>query len=143
MSPEVSMTRIKAAAAYKRVDIESAVASADKHELISLLFKALIGALAGAEVHHHHENKDQVREYLSKACRILAGLQGSLDYERGGDIAVNLGELYGYAIRKLFAANVKSDNVPDSVAEVKRLLEPIAEAWENMHVSKTRPLMAV
>ena len=84
-----------------------------------------------------------MREYLSKAWRILAGLQGSLDYERGGDIAVNLGELYGYAIRKLFAANVKSDNVPDNVAEVKRLLEPIAEAWENMDVSKTRPLVAV
>ena len=137
------MTRIKAAAAYKRVDIESAVASADKHALISLLFKALIGALAGAEVHHYHENKDQVREYLSKASRILAGLQGSLDYERGGDIAINLGELYGYAIRKLFAANLKPDNMPDNVAEVKRLLEPIAEAWENMDVSKTPPLVAV
>ena len=122
------MTRIKAAAAYKRIDIESAVASADKHELITLLFKALIGALAGVEVHYHHENKEQVREYLTKACRILAGLQGSLDYERGGDIAVNLGELYGYSIRKLFAANVNVDNAPDNVAEVKSLLEPIAEA---------------
>ena len=137
------MTRIKAAAAYKRIDIESAVASADKHELITLLFKALIGALAGAEVHHHHENKAQVREYLTKACRILAGLQGSLDYERGGDIAVNLGELYGYSIRKLFAANVNVDNAPDNVAEVKILLEPIAEAWENMDLSKPRQLMAV
>ena len=68
------MTRIKAAAAYKRIDIESAVASADKHELISLLFKALIGALAGAEVHHHHQNKDQAREYLSKACQNATGL---------------------------------------------------------------------
>ncbi|MFL2501874.1 MAG: flagellar export chaperone FliS [Luminiphilus sp.] len=137
------MTRIKAAAAYKRIDIESAVASADKHELITLLFKALIGALAGAEVHHHHENKKQVREYLTKACRILAGLQGSLDYERGGDIAVNLGELYGYSIRKLFAANVNVDNALDNVAEVKSLLEPIAEAWENMDLSKPRQLMAV
>ena len=137
------MTRIKAAAAYKRIDIESAVASADKHELISLLFKALIGALAGAEVHHHHQNKDQVREYLSKACRILAGLQGSLDYERGGDIAVNLGQLYGYSIRKLFAANVNLDTAPDNVAEVKSLLEPIAEAWENMDLSEPSQLMAV
>ena len=137
------MTRIKAAAAYKRLDIESAVASADRHELVSLLFKALIGALAGAEVHHQHENKGQVREYLTKACRILAGLQGSLDYERGGEIAVNLGELYGYSIRKLFAANVNFDNAPDSVAEVKSLLEPIAEAWENMDPSKPSQLMAV
>ena len=137
------MTRIKAAAAYKRLDIESAVASADRHELVTLLFKALIGALAGAEVHHQHENKDQVREYVAKACRILAGLQGSLDYERGGDIAVNLGQLYGYSIRKLFAANVNLDNAPDNIAEVKTLIEPIAEAWENMDLSKPSQLMAV
>ena len=137
------MTRIKAAAAYKRLDIESAVASADRHDLVSLLFKALIGALTGAELHHQHENKDQVREYLTKACRILAGLQGSLDYERGGDIAVNLGQLYGYSIRKLFAANVNLDTAPDNVAEIKSLLEPIAEAWENMDLSKPSQLMAV
>tara|TARA_B100000674_G_scaffold112393_1_gene83730 strand:+ start:272 stop:685 length:414 start_codon:yes stop_codon:yes gene_type:complete len=137
------MTRIKAAAAYKRLDIESAVASADRHELVTLLFKALIGALAGAEVHYQHENKDQVREYLTKACRILAGLQGSLDYERGGDIAVNLGQLYGYSIRKLFAANVNLDTAPDNIAEVKSLLEPIAEAWENMDLSNSSQLMAV
>ena len=137
------MTRIKAAAAYKRLDIESAVASADRHELVTLLFKALIGALAGAEVHHQHENKDQVREYVTKACRILAGLQGSLDYERGGEIAVNLGQLYGYSIRKLFAANVNLDTTPDNVAEVKSLLEPIAEAWQNMDISKPSQLMAV
>jgi flagellar protein FliS len=136
------MTRIKAAAAYKRIDLESAVASADKHELVTLLFKGVIGALAGVEVHHQHNNKDQVRECLSKASRILIGLQGSLDYERGGDIAVNLGELYGYSIRKLFAANVKTDTTLDSVAEVKRLIEPIAEAWENMDLSKHRQLMA-
>ena len=137
------MTRIKAAAAYKRLDIESAVASADRHELVTLLFKALIGALAGAEVHYQHENKDQVREYVTKACRILAGLQGSLDYERGGDIAVNLGQLYGYSIRKLFAANVNLDTAPDNIAEVKSLLEPIAEAWENMDLSNSSQLMAV
>ena len=137
------MTRIKAAAAYKRLDIESAVASADRHELVTLLFKALIGALTGAEVHHQHENKDQVREYVTKACRILAGLQGSLDYERGGEIAVNLGQLYGYSIRKLFAANVNLDTASDNVAEVKSLLEPIAEAWENMDLSRPSQLMAV
>ena len=136
------MTRINAAAAYKRIDLESAVASADKHELVTLLFKGVIGALAGVEVHHQHNNWDQVRECLSKASRILVGLQGSLDYERGGDIAVNLGELYGYSIRKLFSANVKTDSTLDSVAEVKRLIEPIAEAWENMDISKHRQLMA-
>ena len=136
------MTRVKAAAAYKRLDIESAVASADRHELVTLLFRALIGALTGADVHHQHENKDQVREYLTKASRILVGLQGSLDYERGGEIAANLGELYGYSIRKLFAANVNLDKAPENVAEVKGLLAPIAEAWENMDLSKPGQLMA-
>ena len=94
-------------------------------------------------MHHHHENKEQVREYLTKASRILVGLQGSLDYERGGEIAVNLGQLYGYSIRKLFAANVNLATAPDNIAEVKSLLEPIAEAWENMDLSKPSQLMAV
>ena len=95
------------------------------------------------EVHHHHGNTEQTREYLTKACRILAGLQGSLDYDRGGEIAVNLGELYGYSIRKLFAANVNIDVAPEHVSEVKSLLEPIAEAWKNMDLSKPTTLMAV
>ena len=73
----------------------------------------------------------------------MVGLQGSLDYERGGEIAVNLGQLYGYSIRKLFAANVNLDTTPDNVAEVKSLLEPIAEAWESMDLSKPRQAMAV
>ena len=137
------MTRVRAAAAYKRIDLESAVASADKHELITLLFNALIGALAGVEVHHHHGNTEQTREYLTKACRIPAGLQGSLDYDRGGEIAVNLGGRYGYSIRKLFAANVNIDVAPEHVSEVKSLLEPIAEAWKNMDLSKPTTLMAV
>ena len=137
------MTRVKAAAAYKRIEVESAVASADKHELVSLLFKALLGALAGVEVHLHHDNREQVREYLTKASRILGGLQGSLDYEKGGEIAVNLGELYGYSIRKLFAANVKFDIANEHVAEVKALLEPIADAWENMDLTEASALAAV
>ena len=56
---------------------------------------------------------------------------------------MNLGQLYGYAIRKLFAVNVNLDTAPDNVAEVKSLIEPIAEAWENMDLSKPRQAMAV
>ena len=67
----------------------------------------------------------------------------SAKFDETIDIAINLGELYGYSIRKLFAANVNVDNAPDNVAEVKSLLEPIAEAWENMDLSKPRELIAV
>ena len=130
------MRRLKAAAAYKRIEVESAVASADKHELVSLLFKALIGALSGAEVQLQQDNKPQVRVCLTKASSILGGLQGSLDYEKGGEIAVNLGELYGYSIRKLFAANLKAEDAPQTIAEIKALLKPIADAWDSMDLSE-------
>ena len=133
----------QAAAAYRRIELESAVNSADKHELITLLFKALLVALEGCKVHHNHNNIAQVREYLGKASRILAGLQGSLDYDRGGDIAVNLGELYGYGIRQLFAANVNLDEKFDNVEEVRGLLAPVVEAWENMDLSKPTQLKQV
>ncbi len=137
------MTRVRAAAAYKRIDIESAVASADKHELITLLFKALLSSLKGVEVFHQQDNKMQMREYLNKACRILAGLQGSLDYDRGGEVAINLGELYGYSIRKLFAANVNVDLATENTSEIHSLIAPIAEAWENMDLNQPTKLSAV
>lgn len=80
---------------------------------------------------------------LPRHAAFWPAYRGALDYDRGGEIAVNLGELYGYSIRKLFAANVNIDVAPEHVSEVKSLLEPIAEAWKNMDLSKPTTLMAV
>lgn len=136
------MTRNGAAAAYRSIDLESAVASASAHELVSLLFKELNKSLLAAEYQFEQGNKQEMRNHITKASRVLAGLQGSLDFEKGGEIASNLASLYGFAIRQLFRSTASGEL--DNVLSVKGLIAPIAEAWEgispeNHHIGSTNP----
>jgi len=124
------MTRNRAAAAYRSIDLESAVASASAHELISLLFKELNRSLLAAEYQFEQGNLQEMRNHVTKASRVLAGLQGSLDFEKGGEIANNLASLYGFAIRQLFRSTAAGE--VENVTSVKGLIAPIAEAWESI-----------
>jgi flagellar protein FliS len=130
------MTRNRAAAAYRSIDLESAVASASAHELISLLFKELNKSLLAAEYQFEQGNLQEMRNHVTKASRVLAGLQGSLDFEKGGEIANNLASLYGFAIRQLFRSTAAGD--VDNVTSVKGLIAPIAEAWESISPSNVQ-----
>ena len=124
------MRRRGAAGAYKKIGEESLVEAADSHELVSLLFKELISSLSTAEDNFETGDLVSMRNKITKASRILIGLQGGLDFEQGGEIAGNLAELYGYCIRRLLNSNSKG-NV-DGVIETKRLIMPIAEAWNTI-----------
>lgn len=121
------MRRRGAAGAYKKIGEESLVEASDSHELVSLLFRELLSSLSSAEDNFETGDLVSMRNKITKASRILSGLQGGLDFEQGGEIAGNLAELYGYCIRRLLDSNSKG-NV-DGVIETKRLMLPIAEAW--------------
>lgn len=121
------MRRRGAAGAYKKIGEESLVEAADSHELVSVLFRELFSSLSTAEDNFETGDLVSMRNKITKASRILTGLQGGLDFEQGGEIAGNLSELYGYCIRRLLDSNSKG-NV-DGVVETKRLMLPIAEAW--------------
>ena len=124
------MKRRDAAGAYKRIGEESLVEVADSHELVSVLFRELLSSLSTAEDNFETGDLVSMRNKITKASRILTGLQGGLDFDKGGEIAGNLGELYGYCIRRLLDSNSKG-NV-DGVKETKRLILPIAEAWNTL-----------
>ena len=55
-------------------------------------------------------------------------MKGSLDFEKGGELARNLNDLYDYSTRQLLKANLRND--PKLVVEVKSLLSEITSAWE-------------
>jgi flagellar protein FliS len=67
---------------------------------------------------------------LQKAQNIIAELQGSLNHEAGGEIAVTLDRLYDYYSRRLFEANVKKRIEP--IIEVEHFLQELRDAWAEM-----------
>jgi flagellar protein FliS len=125
----------KAAREYGQVSIESAVTDADAHSLIALLFSQLDKELMAAKYYVQQQDHGNFRSKVIKANRILAGLQGSLDFEQGGELAANLSNLYAFCVRKLTKALATPDH--EAVSEVSVILKPIMTAWDEIAADKS------
>ena len=118
----------RSASAYTRVGVETSVAGADAHELISLIFDGFMSTLSLAQ--GAIERKDIAAKgiHLSKAIRLVGeGLKSGLS-PAGGELTNNLSALYDYCIDRLVQANLKSD--PAAIDEVRSLIEPVAQGWK-------------
>jgi flagellar secretion chaperone FliS len=118
----------RAANAYKRVRVETGVPNADPHHLVHLLFEELLQAVSNARGSLARKQIPEKCASISRAVRILdEGLKASLNTTRGGELADNLSFLYEYCIKQLTLANVQNDD--SALAEVRKLIEPLAQAW--------------
>jgi flagellar protein FliS len=118
----------KALNAYRSVGVASAVPYADRVQLVQMLFDGLLAALADAEGHIQRNDIAGKGEAISRASKIIIGLQGSLDYDKGGELARNLSDLYDYCTRRLLKARLRNDAT--IIQEVRGLLNEINSAWE-------------
>jgi flagellar protein FliS len=120
----------RAAQSYGSVQLVTGVASADNVQLIQMLFDGLAESLASARGHIENGNIVDKSNALSRASRIVVGLQGALDFERGGELANNLNELYAYMTRRILHVNASNDL--QALAEVSSLVRDISDAWQNL-----------
>jgi flagellar protein FliS len=60
----------------------------------------------------------------------VLGLQGALDFEKGGELAKNLNELYDYVTRRLLHVNAHNDL--EALDEIQGLMTEIRSAWETV-----------
>lgn len=117
----------RALSAYSKIDLETAVNSATPVQLIILLYDGAISALAAAKGQMQDMKFAEKGRLISKAIGIIDGLRSVLDFEKGGDISQNLGELYEYMKRRLAVANLKNDQAGPT--EVISLLNELRSAW--------------
>ena len=126
----------RAAAAYKRVAADTGVQSASPHQLVSLLFDALLQSLARARGALETGDIAAKGMAIGKAVRILEeGLKAGLNMEQGGELAQNLRGMYSYSILRLTHANLRNDAA--ALAEVSALIEPVADSWKQIKSSGT------
>lgn len=121
---------LKAIESYGDVKVTTGVSNANSIELIQMLFDGLLESLSVARGHIQHGAIAEKSKALGRASRIVLGLQGALDFERGGDLASNLNELYGYVTRRLFHVNARNDL--EALQEIYGLMAEIREAWEEV-----------
>ena len=117
-----------AAHCYSQMGSEAAVTDADPHQLIKLLLDGVLSRIAAAKGHLQRGGVGPKGECIGKAIMIVDGLRASLDHDKGGEIARNLGDLYDYMEYVLLEANLRND--PAKLDEVAKLLGEIRGAWE-------------
>lgn len=121
---------------YRQTSVTAGAAYADSHALVSMLFDGLqerISIAKGAMERKDYAMKGQA---ISKAMDIITYLQTCLDKEKGGELAVNLDELYNYVIRRLLEAS--SANRSEWLDEVSSLLQEVGSAWAAIRVTANR-----
>jgi len=113
---------------YQKVGVETRVSSSNPHNLVTMLFDGLLEKLAKASGAIDRGNISEKGEALGAGIKIIDGLRASLDYEKGGEIASNLGSMYDYMERRLLEANTYSDAA--IVAEVVSLVKQVKDGWD-------------
>ncbi|MBH8610364.1 MULTISPECIES: flagellar export chaperone FliS [Pseudomonas] len=122
------MSSIRDANAYARVGVESGIWAASPHQRIVMLFDSYQASIRIARLHLQTGNIAEKGKAITKAINIVSkGLRASLDLERGGDVAVQLDQLYDYVVRVLLRANLNNDET--ALTTAADLLEPVAAAW--------------
>lgn len=112
---------------YGSVKVTTGVATANSVELIMMLFDGLVESLSVARGHVQHGAIKPKAQALGRASRIVLALQDALDFERGGDLAGTLNELYSYVTRRLL--HIHAHNDLEALDEVMSMMTEIRQAW--------------
>lgn len=119
---------------YRAVDLEARAAAASPYELVLVLFDGLLDELARARGHIEAKRYQQKGASLEKCLNILNGLNGSLDYESGGELVQGLARLYDYCIYRL--ADVSVSLSLEGLDEVVQLLGVLRDGWEGVNAAR-------
>lgn len=116
--------------AYTQTNASGAMAQSP-HGLIAMLFEGAILAVAAARTNLQLGMVQKKCESISKAISIIEdGLYASLDQDSGGDLSLQLANLYEYMVMRLIEAN--SHNNASPLEEVGNLLSQLASAWSSI-----------
>ena len=117
-------------AAYLSTRAESSVHNASPHKLIALLFEACHDNLAIAKGAIQRKEIKQKADAIKKAMDIIVRLQASLDFEKGGQVATKLDDLYTFCTNHLALANVTNDTA--KIDEVYRVIAELKQGWSEI-----------
>lgn len=106
------------------------------HRLISLLMAGLLERVSQAQLSITTGEKEDEDISIKKIKAMLNGLQASLNYEEGGEIAINLHALYDYMLDQLEAAS-DNEKMQKALTETSKLILEIKGGWDEITIEDT------
>jgi flagellar protein FliS len=116
--------------AYQEAEQDFLVEGADPHGLVQILYTELILSLERTRLAIEQKDFAGRAIHMTKVLSILHVLASSLDFDKGGDVAISLSRLYEWARRRVIEAS--RENMPPPIEEVRKAISEIAEAWSNI-----------
>lgn len=126
------MTTKKILNAYKNANRDAVVESEDPQALIMILLDELLRAMHSYAnlVEKDKSNEARKNNHFTRSLTMLYGLQSSLNFDEGGEVAENLFRLYEYARVQLL--NTSQTGQIDGTQVAINALTDIREAWSIM-----------
>ena len=109
--------------AYRKAQVDSATPLG----LVVMLYDGALRSAAEARAAILRRDVAARTKAISRLLGIIGELRGTLDMERGGDVAVSLDRLYAYVSERLIDASFKQAVEP--LDEVVQLLTPLRDGW--------------
>jgi flagellar protein FliS len=116
--------------AYRQAEQDFLVEGSNGHGLVQLLFNELLVAIEETSISIELDDLAARSASSSKALSILYVLNSSLDFEKGGEVALSLEQLYGWSRRQLIEA-IK-ENSRERLANIRTSIADIADAWASI-----------
>jgi len=117
--------------AYQTVEQDYMVEGADPHTLVHILFSEFIVNLELTIQALEVSDLAAKSAHITKCMMICHLLASSLDFDRGGDIAVSLAEIYEWSRRKLLEASLHN-RIAD-LQDVHKTINDISSAWSTIN----------
>lgn len=105
----------------------TAVQSSSPVQLVVMLYDGALRFCADARGAILRRDVAAKGKALSKAIAIVGELQGTLDLERGGEVAVSLHQLYSFLTDRLISASFTQSVEP--LDQAVRVLTNLREGW--------------
>lgn len=112
--------------------------SATSVGLVLLLYDVALESLHCALRALAEGKTEQRTAELNRAVTVLGELQGSLDFARGGEVALWLGRFYSRARGKLLEAHIKASE--EILRQLAAEFLSLREAWQQVEQSVAGPV---
>lgn len=109
---------------------KSTAQQASPYQLVAMLFQKLLGNIATAKGAVTQNDFAKKGSEISNAIAIIGVLEGSLDFEQGGEVSENLASLYKFCSEQLLIASTNNDI--DKLEEIIQILLPIKSGWDSI-----------
>jgi len=134
--------------AYSNHYRNNQVMTASPEQILIMLYDGAIRFVRQAQFAIKDGRQADKAIAISKAMAIITEFSNTLDYEVGGEIALDLSQLYDFMIRELSAVNARSE--ADRLEPVEKILLDLREGFAgaveiNRHntqqmITKTEPV---